>query len=92
MQRYIDLDPKRLTTKKDMGEYLTSLFEFQLPVTNLDALHDALSEISQDTILCVSRYEMKLTCEEEYAWRTLMVISEVTIHNPHLHLLFTEDI
>ena len=53
---------------------------------NLDALHDSLSEVSEDTVLLFDVEAMKIICMEKYAWKVMRVLLDETEDNPHIRV------
>ena len=83
MDRAIVLDASRITDKDDMYLYFHSL-------ENLDALHDALSEVNEDVRFLLTQSNVSKMCLNSYAYRVLLVIGKAVEENPHLHIQFTK--
>ena len=83
----IRIDASRITSRRDMAEYMKELFSF--PDTfggNLDALHDSLSEVSEDTVLIFDAPTLRDICDDKYAWKVLRVLLDETDENPHIRV------
>ncbi len=86
-KREIMIDASRITSRRDMAEYMKEVFSF--PETfggNLDALHDSLSEVAEDTVLLLDADSMRLICEDRYAWKVLRVLLDEAEDNPHIRV------
>lgn len=83
------LDASKLKDKDTLYSYMKEIFE--LPEyfgNNLDALSDSLSEVSEPIDILLTRQTVKDICEDEYAFKVLIVLGEAANNNPYLHLLF----
>ncbi len=83
----IYLEGNRITTKEKMAAYTREIFS--LPETfggNLDALNDCLSEVTEETAICLTKENLLEICGNSYAYRTLLVLSQAAAENPHLSL------
>lgn len=90
MNRAIVLDASRITDKDDMYLYFHSLFGPDFNAENLDALHDALSEVNEDAVFLLTQSNVSKICLDSYAYRILLVIGKAVEENPHLHIQFTK--
>lgn len=87
--REIVLDADRLLNKGDMGEYMSEVFPFpEYFGKNLDALHDLLSEVEEDTDIILTKDNVRQICASRYAYKVLRVMSDAAEENPHLRILF----
>lgn len=85
----IYIDASRLTNRDDMHEYMKEVFEFpEYFGRNLDALYDCLGEIIEDVDVIFTSDALRIICENEYAFRCLMVFGKAADENPFIHLLF----
>lgn len=85
--RQIRLDPDRLGDKESMALFLKQ--HIALPEWfrgNLDALADALSEVTDEVVFEVDAGMLDRFGSQDRAAKTLQVISEAAGQNPHLHL------
>ncbi len=85
--RVILLDTNKLIDKKSMGDYMRELLD--LPdffASNLDSLADCLSEVTEDVDFILDGEDILRMIVDDYAYRTVRVISDATYENPHLHL------
>lgn len=83
------LDASKMKDKESLYSYMKEIFE--LPEyfgNNLDALSDSLSEVSEPIDILLTRQCVKEICEDEYAFKVLIVLGEAANNNPYLHLLF----
>jgi ribonuclease inhibitor len=89
MSREIVLDAGKIMNKVSMGAYMREVLP--LPEyfgNNLDALHDVLSEVEEDTVFYLTEENVRRICSSTYAYRVLLVISDAAEENPHLRILF----
>ena len=84
-KREIRIDASRIVSRKLMAAYMKEVFAFDETFGgNLDALHDSLSEVSEDTVLLFDEEAMKTICTEKYAWKVMRVLLDETEDNPHI--------
>ncbi|MBP3891237.1 MAG: barstar family protein [Solobacterium sp.] len=89
MKTRIDIDDLRMTSKKDIHAYLKEVFNFpEYYGKNLDALYDSLCEIDEDKEIVFTDKSLRSICDNEYAYRVLMVFGKAAMNNPHLHIQF----
>ena len=89
MKTRIDIDELRMTNKKDLHSYMKEVFEFpEYYGKNLDALYDCLCEVDEDKEIVFTDRSLRSICENEYAYKVLMVIGKAAMVNPHLHIQF----
>jgi RNAse (barnase) inhibitor barstar len=86
--REIELEAEQLKDRTSAYEYLETLFHFDEPCHNLDALHDSLSEVSEECNIILKKDAVEKICSEPYAYKILMVIGKACEENPNLHILF----
>ena len=55
---------------------------------NLDALHDCLTEIQEDTRICLKHWETAESALGRYAHGARQAILDAAAKNPHLVILF----
>ena len=85
----IEINPERLTSKTKVYNFMNEVLKMpEYYSKNLDSLYDCLTEVEEDTTFVFTREKLKEVCEEEYSYRTLMVLSKASEHNPHIHLSF----
>ena len=85
----IYLNAGEISTKEKMAEYMKDAFCFpDYFGGNLDALSDLLSEVHEETQICLTRSNLERICGNSYAYRTLTVLGAAAAENPHLNLLF----
>lgn len=84
--REIILDAGRMGDKKDFIEYMNELFS--LDVNNLDALYDALTEVSEEIRFIIYRESLREIVDSAYAYKLLRLISRAVEHNPCLSMVF----
>ena len=92
MSRKIMLDGNRLLDRESMAMYMKEVF--QLPGhfgKNLDALHDVLSEVTEDTEIDLTRENTDRICQGKYAFKVLMVLGRAAEENPHIRIKFAEE-
>lgn len=86
-KREIRIDASRIISRKRMAAYMKEAFAFDETFGgNLDALHDSLSEVSEDTVLLFDVEAMKIICMEKYAWKVMRVLLDETEDNPHIRV------
>ena len=86
-KREIRIDASRIVSRKLMAAYMKEVFAFDETFGgNLDALHDSLSEVSEDTVLLFDEEAMKTVCMEKYAWKVMRVLLDETEDNPHIRV------
>jgi ribonuclease inhibitor len=89
MRKKIYLDADRLKNRKDMHDYLEKAFDFPFWFGyNLDALYDCLSEVKEDTDIILDQANATKICQDPYAYRVLLTLSDGIEENPHLRILF----
>ena len=86
-KREIRIDGSRIISRKLMAAYMKEIFAFDETFGgNLDALHDSLSEVSEDTVLLFDEEVLKTVCTEKYAWKVMRVLLDETEDNPHIRI------
>ncbi len=86
-KREIRIDGSRIISRKLMAAYMKEIFAFDETFGgNLDALHDSLSEVSEDTVLLFDEEALKTVCTEKYAWKVMRVLLDETEDNPHIRI------
>ncbi len=86
-KREIRIDGSRIISRKLMAAYMKEIFAFDETFGgNLDALHDSLSEVSEDTVLLFDEEALKTVCTEKYAWKVMRVLLDETEDNPHIRV------
>ena len=86
-KKEIRIDASRIVSRKLMAAYMKEVFAFDETFGgNLDALHDSLSEVSEDTVLLFDVEAMKTICTEKYAWKVMRVLLDETEDNPHIRV------
>ena len=91
MYRQIELNPDRIMSKQDMREYMQETFLFEdeeYAAINLDALSDSLSEVTDQVDIILRPDAIMKICENEYAYKVLLVLGRAGEDNPNLRLLF----
>ncbi len=90
MYRQIELNPNRITSKEDMQEYMmeTFMFEEEYACVNLDALFDSLCEVTDQVDIILRPDAITKICENEYAYKVLLVLGRAGEDNPNLRILF----
>lgn len=84
MGKKIVLDGRRLKEKEGVHKYLKRKFHFPAYYgNNLDALHDCLTEISDDTKVVV-RYARSVRGEGGYGEKILEVLGDSAEESAHL--------
>lgn len=92
MKNRIDIDELRITNKKDLHSYMKEVFEFpEYYGKNLDALYDCLCEVEEDKDIVFTDRSLRSICDNEYAFKVLMVFGKACAVNPHLHILFRKS-
>lgn len=87
----IYLNAEEISTKEKMAGYMKEAFRFpDYFGGNLDALNDLLSEVHEDTEICLTRSNLEKICGNSYAYRTLTVLGAAAAENPHLAILFVQ--
>lgn len=88
MKWTIELDAAELTGDKEKAhEYLKEVFRFaDYYGKNLDALHDCLSEIHDQTEICMDQKTLMAMASENYSYRILSVMCDTAIENPWLKI------
>jgi len=90
-RRLIVLDADQLTNRKSAHAYLEETFEFpDYYGHNLDALHDCLSEIDEETVVIIEKEQLLKMCLYRYAYRILTVLNDAAKENPNLSIRFTD--
>ena len=91
MYRQIELNPDRIMNKHDMREYMQETFLFEdeeYGAINLDALSDSLSEVTDQVDIILRPDTIMKICQNEYAYKVLLVLGRAGEDNPNLRLLF----
>lgn len=85
--KYILLDVGAVSSRDELHDFFAR--ELSLPLwygRNLDALHDCLTSITEETVLSVIRSE---ETPPDFAWycrRLLRMLADSAEENPHIHL------
>lgn len=83
------LEADKLKSKESLYPYMKEIFDFpEYFGNNLDALNDCLSEVNEHTDILLTRQCVTEICENEYAFKVLIVLGEACNNNPYLHILF----
>ena len=85
--KYLLLDVGSLSSRDALHDFFAR--ELSLPSwygRNLDALHDCLTSITEDTVLSVIRMEDALPEMEQYCRLLLRMLTDSAEENPHIHL------
>ena len=91
--RIIEVNAERLTSKTKVYNYMKELFELpEYYAKNLNSLYDCLCEIEEDVTFEFSVDALRDICEDDYAFRFLMVIGKVVESNPHVKISFTNKV
>lgn len=92
MEKRIVLRPDRIQTREDMNLYMQGLFSFEgeHACSNLDALRDSLSEVTEDTVIVLTPETIQKICENEYSYKVLLALGYAAEENPHLSIRFRE--
>lgn len=91
--RIIEVDAERLTSKTKVYNYMKELFKLPEYYTkNLNSLYDCLCEIEEDVNFEFSIDALRDICDDDYAFRFLMVIGKVVESNPHVKISFTNKV
>lgn len=92
MEKRIVLRPDRIQTREDMNLYMQGLFSFEgeYACSNLDALRDSLSEVTEDTVIVLTPETIQKICENEYSYKVLLALGYAAEENPHLSIRFRE--
>ena len=83
------LDSAMLKDRNSMYMYMHEIFA--LPENmgrNLDALHDVLSEVRQDTLIICTHDCIKTIRESGYAFKVLLVLGKCSDENSHIKIQF----
>lgn len=84
----IYLHPNVCQDKERLHSYLAEQFEFPgWYGSNLDALHDCLTDVRDETVLIVPDVEMLEQQLGPYARRLMRVFIAVSAENPAIHLI-----
>ena len=87
--KIIRLDPDELTNKYDMYDFMCEHLDCPSHFgKNLDALHDILSEIDEEIDWIITMEDLQELSQDDYGYRTLMVIADACDENENLHLRF----
>lgn len=91
MAKTVYLDASRIKDRLSMSMYMKEIFP--LPSyfgNNLDALHDALMEVSDDVNLNLSHDCIQDIIASKYAFKVLLVLGRCADENPHIRIHFCE--
>lgn len=92
MSKTVILDANRIMDRESMAIYMREIFVLPSHFgKNLDALHDVLSEVTEDTVFVLTRKNVDHICKEKYAYKVLMVLGRAADENPHLKIRFAEN-
>lgn len=93
MSRRIELNPARISERSEMKEYMKEVFRFKedSDCSNLDALRDSLSEVTEDTEVVLYPSTITAICADDYAYKTLMAIGYACNDNPHIQIRFRQE-
>lgn len=91
MAKTVYLDSSRIKDRLSMSMYMKEIFT--LPSyfgKNLDALHDALSEVEEDVDLNLTHDSIQDITSSKYAFKVLLVLGKSADENPHIRIHFCE--
>ena len=84
----ISLDVEHLADHQAVFSYLRAYMELpEASEKSLDALSDALSEVTQEVRFTADRQAFIQICKNDFAWKVLRVLTNAADENPHLHFL-----
>ena len=85
----IEINPERLTSKTKVYSFMKEVLDLPENYTkNLNSLFDCLCEVEDETTFVFTRKTLKEMCEDEYSYRTFMVLTKAAEGNPNLHVRF----
>lgn len=83
------LDASRIMDRNAMYMYMNEIFRLpEYMGKSLDALHDALCEVQQDTEIICTHDCLEQINSSGYAFKALLVLGRCADENPHLHIRF----
>lgn len=85
--KYMMIDGAVLQSKEHLHEIFA--WELSLPEWyggNLDALHDCLTDIAQDTVISIVNLHQIQDELASYCWRLVQVLHQSAKENSHLHI------
>ena len=83
------LDASRIMDRNAMCMYMNEIFRLpEYMGKSLDALHDALCEVQQDTEIICTHDCLEHINSSGYAFKVLLVLGRCADENPHLHIRF----
>ena len=83
--KQIEIDCLRFSTRQDLHETLARYLSFpKWYGNNLDAFHDMLTSIRQDTTLILQHFDK----EDPENTGFLLVLEDSVAENRHLHVIF----
>ena len=83
------LDASRIMDRNAMFMYMNEIFRLpEYMGKSLDALHDALCEVQQDTEIICTHDCLEQINSSGYAFKVLLVLGRCADENPHLHIRF----
>ncbi|MGI5989992.1 MAG: hypothetical protein ACOX78_06995 [Lachnospiraceae bacterium] len=84
----IKLDAACLADHRSVYSFLKTYMDLpESSEKSLDALSDALSEVTQDFRFTADRQTVAQICENSFAFSVLRVLTRAADENPHLHFL-----
>ena len=87
----INIDAGRMKDRNILHDYIRDIFSIEDSFgRNLDAMHDVLSEISEDYELVFSTDDLRSICQDEFAYKAMLVMGKAAEENPHLQIHFSE--
>ncbi len=92
MAKRVWLEAEPLKTRSAMGPYLAECFDLDEVPTNLDALHDELTEVCEHVNVYMTQDTVKEIASDEYAYKVLMVLGDAVTENPYIKLRFKHNI
>lgn len=88
--RYRYLDGRRMTDKVSAHAHLQEKLGFpDYYGANLDALYDCLTEIGDDTTICLTAPEAAQKALGDYGNQLLSTLRDAGVDNPRLRVIFS---
>ncbi|MGM9941343.1 MAG: barstar family protein [Bulleidia sp.] len=85
------LDASRIKDRNSMSIYMHEIFSFPPEFgKNLDAVHDLLCEVQDDTDILLTHACIREITSSGYAFKVLLVLGRCADENPHIRIHFSE--
>ncbi len=84
------LQEEKLSDKENAIAYFSEIYGLCHVPSNLDALYDLLTEVSEDILLTVTECDVMSVARKKPVVKVLQVVLDAIENNPHLRVSYSE--